>query len=306
MKIIDHGTGISRDDLGYMLNIGGSQGNAFRQTKINSMPEWMKPSGAFGIGFQSVYMICDVVKLTTKSIFTNEAIEVIMYNPLREKEGLVILRPLKNEVTHPYGTTVEVDVYLDKFVNRWSFPNDKESIQAHFFHELDPVLDESFPFEAAELADKINQFSENTLLPIYGQLTTLEKTPSFKLGSDDSEPSNWRFVEVNGHQLALQYQIDIHANSEFVKTQYRGQAFEAIGLISQKVQIAVNLLSGKAGNWLTADRDKLTDSAKKEFKELVLAALEQLVTEDLSNSTINQPIFSLFLESMAVQYGGNW
>ena len=306
LKIIDQGTGISREDLRYMLNIGSSQSNVCRQTKIRNMPEWMKPSGAFGIGFQSVYMMCDVVKLTTKSIFTNEAIEVIMHNPLGEKEGLVILKPLKNEVTHPYGTTVEVDVYLDKFVNRWSFPNDKESIQAHFFHELDPVLDESFPFEAAQLADKINQFSENTLLPIYGQLTTLEKTPSFKLGSDDSEPSNWRFVEVNGHQLALQYQIDIHANSEFVKTQYRGQAFEAIGLISQKVQIAVNLLSGKAGNWLTADRDKLTDSAKKEFKELVLAALEKLVTEDLSNSTINQPIFSLFLESMAVQYGDNW
>jgi hypothetical protein len=308
LKIIDQGTGISREDLSYMLRIGGSQSNVFRQAKIRYMPEWMKPSGAFGIGFQSVYMICDVVKLTTKSAFTNETLEVTMHNPLGEKEGLVILKPLENEVSRPYGTTVELNLYFDKLARSWSLLTDLDvtSIRAHFIHEFDPVLDESFPFEAAELADKINQFSENTLLPIHGKLTTLEKTPSFKLGSDDSEPSNWRFLEVNGHQLALQYQPDFWASSENVTAQYRGQAFEQKGLFPQKVQLAVNLLSGKAGNWLTADRDKLTDSAKYEFKVLVLAALEQLVTEDLSNSTINLPIFSLFLENMSIQYGGNW
>jgi hypothetical protein len=310
LKIIDQGTGISREDLSYMLRIGGSQSNAFRQAKIRYMPEWMKPSGAFGIGFQSVYMICDVVKLTTKSAFTNETLEVIMHNPLGEKEGLVILKPLENEVSHPYGTTVELNLYFDKFARTWSLPNDATSIHAHFIREFDPVLDQNFPLEAAHLADKINKFSTNALLPIHGKLTTIEKPASFKLGSDDlAPPPPWRFVEVNGHQLALQYQAHVQANSEIVAAQYRGQTFEQKGLTSDKVLINVNLLSGKAGSWLTADRDKLADSAKKEFHELVLAALEKLVREDLTNFQISnelKPAFSLFLASMATQYGNNW
>lgn len=62
LTITDQGTGISRDDLTYMLRIGGSQANLSRQQKIKQMPEWMKPSGTFGIGFQSVFLMCDVVQ----------------------------------------------------------------------------------------------------------------------------------------------------------------------------------------------------------------------------------------------------
>lgn len=309
LKIIDKGTGISREDLRYMLNIGSSQSNASRQSKIREMPEWMKPSGAFGIGFQSVYMICDVVKLTTKSIFTNETLEVIMHNPLGEKEGLVVLKPLDNEISRLYGTTVEIDLYFDKFASKYSTSADEKSIQSHFLHELDPILDENFPFDAAQLADRINQFSKNSLLRIHGKLIAIEKTASFELGSDDSELSSWRFVEVDGHQLALQYLPHIGIDEENVIAQYRGQPFEQKIFNSNKVWIAVNLLSGKAGCWLTINRDKLADSAKNEFREIALAALEKLVREDLTNSQIcdkSKPLFSLFLENMAVQYGGNW
>jgi hypothetical protein len=103
-----------------MLRIGGSQGNLLRQLKITDMPEWMKPSGAFGIGFQSVFLICDVVKLTTKSIFTNEILEVFMYSPTGDKEGLVVLKLLENDISCPYGTTIEITFYLEKITSSYS------------------------------------------------------------------------------------------------------------------------------------------------------------------------------------------
>lgn len=318
LTITDRGTGISRDDLSYMLRVGGSQKNTLRQTKINSMPEWMKPSGAFGIGFQSVFLICDVIKLTTKSIFTNETLEVTMHSPTGDKEGLVILKPLENDISRIYGTTIEIPFYLEKITRSFSYNLfDTTSIASQFLNSHDPVLDDTLPIEAAQLADKIQEFSINSLLPIHGQLTTKEKAKSFPLGiadtiSNDSSQS-WNFVEVNGHQVALQYQPVLSAHPANIKTLYRGQPFEQKGLQLPNVDITINLLSGKAGKWLTANRDKLVGGAEEDFSELVLDTLEKLVKKDLENHHVSnlldqdlKPIYSFFLEAMAIRYGENW
>lgn len=318
LKIIDHGTGISRDDLGYMLRIGGSQGNTLRQSKINDMPEWMKPSGAFGIGFQSVFLICDVVKLTTKSIFTNETLEITMYSPTGNEEGLVILKPLSNDISRSYGTTIEITFPLEKLTSSYSVSiNDTTSITVQFLNSYDPVLDETLPIEAAQLAEEIQKFATDAPLPIRGQLTTIEKITSFQLGTIDNASdglsNKWRFVEVNGHQVAMQYRPALWTHPNNITALYRGQPFEQKGFYLSNVRIDINLLSGKAGKWLTANRDKLASRAAVEFNNLMLAALEKLVKEDLTNIHTSElfdqeskPIYSLFLEAMAQQHGANW
>ena len=40
------------------------------------MPEWLQPSGEFGIGFQSIFMITDLVHINTKSFFTQQELEI--------------------------------------------------------------------------------------------------------------------------------------------------------------------------------------------------------------------------------------
>lgn len=77
--------------------------------------------------------------------------------------------------------------------------------------------------------------------------------------------------------------------------------------------MSINLMSGKAGSWLTANRDALTSSAKEKFEEIVLAALELQVQRDLYNSEYCESLndeslseYSLFLEAMALYHGGKW
>ena len=64
--IKDKGIGISLEDLPYIANIGSSSKNAHKQRLMKNMPEWLQPSGLFGIGLQSVFQISDCVEFYTR------------------------------------------------------------------------------------------------------------------------------------------------------------------------------------------------------------------------------------------------
>jgi len=315
LKITDKGTGISRDDLAYMLRIGGTQRNMQRQRSINTMPEWMKPSGAFGIGFQSVFLICDEATIKTKSIFSHEILEVAMHSPTGPKEGLILLKRLENDISYPYGTTVEIKFELDTFSKSWSISTDqdKNSLALQFIKSMDPVLDESFPYEAAALFDQIRTFAKMCSLPVNAKLTTTKK--NFDITADAATPVFQNFLKVDGSdELAIIYKPNPFGFlSESVNTYYRGQPFEQKAIQLPFVSVTANLLSGKAGAWLTANRDKLAPGADKHLTTTILSALEAQVMLDLQRkdnceylNADNRPAFSLFLKAMALQHGKRW
>ena len=64
--IKDKGVGISLEDIPYIANIGSSADNAHKQKIMKNMPEWLRPSGLFGIGLQSVFQITDCVEFYTR------------------------------------------------------------------------------------------------------------------------------------------------------------------------------------------------------------------------------------------------
>ena len=68
LEITDHGTGIDFDTLKFMLEVGGSRKNKNKIKTIKAMPKWFRPSGMFGIGLQSAYLLNDKFSIITKSI----------------------------------------------------------------------------------------------------------------------------------------------------------------------------------------------------------------------------------------------
>jgi hypothetical protein len=320
LKITDQGTGISRKDLVHMLRIGGSQRNVERQEKINNMPEWMKPSGAFGIGFQSVFLTCEEVTLTTKSIFTNETLHVTMHSPTGRNEGLVLLKTLGNDISRPYGTTIEVQLLADTFAKNWSINiMDDDTIASQFVNSMDPVLDDAFPYEAAKLADQVRLFARLSPISIEASLTTAKGeriiVAEAPLKPTEDSSDGWNFVSTRSHALAIQYQPLVQNHGPIdVTTLYRGQPFKCQSLYFPHVRVSANLMSGKAGFWLTANRDSVLTQAEAELKETILSGLEQQVRQDLLNSAncellsndLAKSEYSFFLEAMAIRFGGNW
>lgn len=81
ITVEDNGIGLSINDLEYLSITGSSRKNKIRNQIISEMPEWLQPSGEFGIGFQSIFMITDLVHINTKSFFTQQELEIELSNP---------------------------------------------------------------------------------------------------------------------------------------------------------------------------------------------------------------------------------
>lgn len=68
ISIEDRGCGISLSDLKRMESVGKSWStNIEKYSEIEEMKEWFKPTGSFGIGLHSLFMITDEVTIETKS-----------------------------------------------------------------------------------------------------------------------------------------------------------------------------------------------------------------------------------------------
>lgn len=67
VRIIDQGIGMDDEGLDALFNIGkGWSGRSIRK-KFNSFPEWLNPTGGFGIGMLSGFLLCDSISIETKS-----------------------------------------------------------------------------------------------------------------------------------------------------------------------------------------------------------------------------------------------
>lgn len=317
LRVVDGGTGISSADLLHMLQIGGSQKNASRQRLIRAMPEWMKPSGAFGIGFQSSFLLSDCVRIITKSIFSNETLELELHSPLGPNEGLVLVRRMPNDVAQAYGTTLEVTFELDRFAKSWKIPSwrsDDDSVAAKMVMSMDPLLDDAFPYDAGRIVDEAVAFGRNS--PIRVECSFLPLTGErVSVGGGREPEEGWRFLsDVLEHCVEFRYRpyCDrfIGHDSRFL---YRGQPFKCEVVRLPYVLIEINLLSKGAGTWLSANRDQLAPKAQEMINAVVREALRQAVEADLKSygESVSTPpeyfaSMSLFLHSMALSEGGPW
>lgn len=311
IHIKDKGTGISRTDLAHMSRVGGSQRNTERQSLIKSMPEWIKPSGAFGIGLQSVFMVTNKITIITKSIFTNEQLEITMHSPTGVNEGMVTIKTIPFDVSFDYGTEIKFEVEIENFSKKWS-PIRSQKTQMHFISQFDPVLNDYFPKDAAELADRIIEFSQKSILLIDGGLiNSYGSNLNFDKGNlsktDDDESQN--YIELDGHNLIFSYELfRWGAASSVFYLHFKGQPFKFRSINIPNISFNLNLISGKASEWLNASRDSVASEAEGKLGELILDALKIAVERDIAKNEaiLKKPLFSIFLNKMGIKYASHW
>lgn len=74
-SIEDNGVGISKDDLEErIVNTGNND------YKMDNMPEWLKPTSAFGIGLHSVFAITETIFIETRTGFDKNAYYINMHS----------------------------------------------------------------------------------------------------------------------------------------------------------------------------------------------------------------------------------
>ena len=105
ITVKDYGTGISSDDITAMSNVGISHSN--KKALIDHMPAWLQPTGKFGIGLQSVFLVCDRFSCRT-SVRNGEKYE-ISFSSASSGNGYINVKPIDN-VNLSYGTAMEIFV----------------------------------------------------------------------------------------------------------------------------------------------------------------------------------------------------
>lgn len=144
----DQGIGITPEDVKYMAKIGSSKEENPRIQKIlKTMPDWLKPSGMFGIGLQSAFQLTN--KLQFYSRRPNEPERHIIFHSYGRNQGKIEIRELRDDPKGPFynnalqGTNVLIELDIDKIL-----PNGELDTPENFLN-LDLKFSPKDPIEAA-------------------------------------------------------------------------------------------------------------------------------------------------------------
>lgn len=105
VEVSDRGIGINEKDLVEISNVGTSYSN--RKEEIDQMPEWLQPTGRFGIGLQSVFICSN--KLEVETLTRRDKQYNITFYP-RESLGRngYINAMVSDDKNRKYGSTFKV------------------------------------------------------------------------------------------------------------------------------------------------------------------------------------------------------
>lgn len=264
--VVDQGIGISQEDLPHLMNIASSSVNTKRQLLINEMPDWMRPSGTFGIGLQSVFMWADVVYIKTKSIYTNESLDIILHSPTGPQHGLVTIERAENGYLRPIGTEITFYLITERRSSQFSISHN-QLVTSKAYYNHDSLLDKELPITAFQIGDAVLNFSKRSPIQVEWlfrnldeELLLLDKARDY----NESAENNDFFSETNSN---FTINLDNTHNTEIF---YRGQAVkDAKSPGYDYFGYTLDIYSGKAEYWLTFNRNSLTSEGQKNIRTMI-------------------------------------
>ena len=267
VSIDDQGLGISQRDIRYLQSIGGSRNNQRKQERKQGMPEWMKPSGIFGIGLQSVFLFAEEVTLTTRADDEFESMAITLRRGQKESAGQILVKPLTGrEARKTPGTRIECEIILP------SIPDYVSGITSHgevgsTLANFDAVKDSVLPHEVAAARDQVRLFARDSFCTIRLNEEPLPGSPIFdfkKTASDYFDKhSNIEIKNLRASKsslLEVRYR-GVETNERRRKTLLRGE---------------VDLHFGSADKLLMLSREKFRRDATMQINEAIDVAFQHI------------------------------
>lgn len=267
ITITDDGVGISMETLKYMINTGSGSQNAEKKALVERMPKFMRPSGCFGIGFQSVFMVTGKVTIRTRNIDSGQAIDIEMYDPKGPRKGGVYVK--LNPKNKFFGTTITFEV---------------ESKIIEKEYKDDDFIDEELPGrdEIGSIKVQVEAFRENSWIPI-----------SLNWEAEEEQQENQKFLWYSS-ETGLQL-IDFSRGTD-AGVSFRNQSRNYIGI--PFIGVEVNLLDGQASQYLKLDREDLKYGAREEIRQKILNTLYEYFTTQEQSEGFPREIASMYYHTL--------
>lgn len=218
MNIIDYGTGISDKDILDISEVGTS----FNKKKklLHYMPEWLFPTGEFGVGLQSVFLITNQIKAQTHTR-KGHCYDIYFTQGSKNGKGYINVEPISTSFDdyRPYGTNFQIFISNKNRLNHlvcseaWNgkdpFTNDFEKMRPlrhanELLNQLLVTLDDLignllFPIEVFIESKEFGNFSFDSHMIRETKYNLYElETSQIKNGSP--KPISW-FYQLNNNNL---------------------------------------------------------------------------------------------------------
>ncbi|HCW53221.1 MAG TPA: hypothetical protein DG753_05695 [Clostridium sp.] len=167
--IKDRGTGISIESLKAM----GEVAKSYKERKtirneINEMPSWLKPTGGFGIGIQTAFLINKEFIAYTKSTLTDKVLEIVFES--RNKNGYIQANNSEHKMQR--GTEFHILVKKDNF--KYSLGG---FVSNYISSGYDPMNNDDLL--AYRILDSVQEYCNSIFIPVsinYNNVNLPKKT----------------------------------------------------------------------------------------------------------------------------------
>lgn len=289
IEIKDKGTGISSTDLKFLMNTGSSSKNRERIHIIENMPVWLKPSGTFGIGFQSIFMLTDLVTIETKSFFDEEFRIIELNSPSSKKNGDILIQ--KKKTTHAIKPGSKISfIHKTKAIPEGytvSIGTNAEKVVTNF----DPFSNESMDVEIAKIIDEIFDFSNKSYIPIKLFIDSEEmKIPSLEGKFDYFDPENSLEFKIHCGDQKNGWRVLTYYKNQTAENRLH-QEFDSLGF-------EINIHKDKASEVLTLNRNKIKPEYSKTLSHDFYKSSFKIISENFDvifQTEEKKSIASMFL-----------
>lgn len=298
-KIIDQGIGMDKEGIQALCNIGtGWNGRSNTKKLLIEMPEWLKPTGGFGIGLLSGFLLTDKISIKTKSK-KGERYCIDVYTP---STGLQIEQIVDSDYYGPLGTEISFVVPFEKYykeiftyLNRLkdysieqhnndeeieqNTTHDKSNIE-NFIEELYSlrVTDQQMLFIEKTLKKIIDDYILDTVIPvkIINQFnrneTKINKNKIYLLS--DGRLLDDKMLWFSNYNTAVSIKVD-HSQNNVSTIGYRGIRTAIIentgsnNILNDKMNIlcntcfdSIDIFDDKVSNMLMLSREEIKDNRR--------------------------------------------
>ncbi|AUX85070.1 ATP-binding protein [Acinetobacter sp. ACNIH2] len=261
LEITDHGTGIDFDTLKFMLEVGGSRKNKNKIKTIKAMPKWFRPSGMFGIGLQSAYLLNDKFSIITKSIINNETLKI----KFNKNRGSVVIKKVNQNILSDYGTRFLIDMKIKDFPQRISLPFGEREISTK-------LNGYDFTKSGSNLRDYEVLSIKNSFINFF-----MESPIGSNLLSKKNNQESYYYDKETGILISKIRFGDFNYGN--FNTFFRGQAFKDLNLYNDLsfCSSVIDFYGERADKFLTYNREKILNEAKGKARNKVKIAVRNYI-----------------------------
>ena len=319
VAIRDYGTGVSEFDIKKIARID-NKSSKIREDTIRSMPVWFRPSGVFGLGLQSIFLLTSQFEMITRTI-DEPPKRIVFYAPGHGDHGYIDVSRYKQPWKQ--GTLVRFCIERNKLEANdigcpdYYFSTDKYIIPLlrriytnyknihiekpvdYFSQELYDYVPVELDIDAKTILGK-SRFRQCTVLPLGGDEPSIEVTDGrmsiemfvLEIGCyiwcDISLEPEYRINKENDHIYRtirhlqyMKYGGSILFRNIYVSYEMFSSRLHLDKAVPLFIDWRINLLSDPADEVLTISRDHIQDSYQGVLRNKLQNGIQELVKKGI-------------------------